>query len=235
MQQIHSTPPEPLEPLSPLSDCVLMKLHSQPQSHGEAELYVSIQFSEKEIELPNQRRITFGLRRGELRLKISGGKIPLETRGLITPLQREITIEEQYQSGTGGEIGISKDPGLKLTGSQSMTDKVQYKLYSVHSKGTEKEPVWVFEELLQDCLRATLQQERLGKVAIENSPCKVVATFGVLHQTDICFPEIDELLPGGVFRALKRAKQRHICMEFFKRCILPKLQQSISRVEHQLP
>jgi hypothetical protein len=45
---------------------------------------------------------------------------------------------------------------------------------------------------------------------------------------------MDELLPQGVFKTLSRNKQRLIYREFFTRCILPKLLQPISQVEHRL-
>jgi len=236
MQQLQSNAPEPL---NQFPDCVSMKLHSQFQSvlplPEEADLHLTIRFGEQKIPLPNQQgQVVFGLKKGELRLKISQGRIPLETMGLTVPFQREIAVEQQDQEGIGGEASFSKDPGFKLTGSRSIADKVQYKLYQVRSRGTEIEPVWVFEEQRQDCLNGSLSKERLGTVVVEGNACVVMATFEVSHQTDVCFIEIDDLLPQGIFKRLSRTKQIHICKEFFTRCILPKLQQPLSQVEHRL-
>ena len=201
----------------------------------QADLHLTIRFGEQEIPLPNQQgRVVFGLRKGELRLKISQGRIPLETMGLTAPFQREIAVEQQDQEGIGGEASFSKDPGFKLTGSSSIADKVQYKLYQVRSRGTEIEPVWVFEEQRQDCLNGILSKERLGTVVMEGNACVVMATFEVSHQTDICFIETDELLPQGIFKTLSRTKQRLICREFFIKVILPQLLQPLSQVEHRL-
>jgi len=202
----------------------------------QADLHLTIRFGKQEILLPNQQgRVVFGLKKGELKLKISQGRIPLETMGLTAPFQKEIAVEQQDQEGIGGEASFSKEPGFKLTGSSSIADKVQYKLYQVRSRGTEIEPVWVFEEQCQDCLNGSLSKERLGTVVVEGNDCVVMATFEVSsHQTDIFFSQIDELLPPGIFNILNRNKQIHICKEFFTRCVLPKLQQPISQLEHQL-
>lgn len=236
MQQLQSNLPEPL---NQFPDCVLMKLHSSSQTAlqttGESELQLTIRFGEQAIPLPDKKGlVTFGLRRGELRLKISQGRIPLEKTGLVTPFQTKISIEKQRQEGRAREANITKDSGLKFSDSSSTTDKVQDTLYQVRSKGTETNPVWVFEEHLQDCLSGSLVEERLGTVVIEGNDCVVMATFEVAHQTDICFIEIDELLPQGIFKALSRTQQRLICKEFFTRCILPQLLQPLSQVEHRL-
>jgi len=236
MQQIQSNLPEPL---NQFPDCVLMKLHSSPQaalqSTGESELQLTIRFGEQAIPLPGKKGVvTFGLRRGELRLKISQGRIPLETMGLITPFQTEISIEKQRQEGWAREANITKDSGLKFSDSSSTTDKVQDTLSQVRSKGTEINPVWVFEEHLRDCLSGSLVQERLGTVVVEGSACLVMATFEVAYQTDICFIEMDDLFPQGIFKTLSRAQQRLICREFFTRCVLPQLLQPLSQVEHRL-
>jgi hypothetical protein len=235
MQQLQSNLPEPL---NQFPDCVSMKLHSSPQTASqtrESELQLTIRFGEQAISLPDKKGVvTFGLRRGELKLKISQGRIPLEKMGLTTPFQTKISIEKQRQEGRAREANITKDSGLKFSDSSSTTDKIQDTLSQVRSRGTETNPVWVFEEQIQDCLSGSLVQERLGTVTIEGNDCVVMATFEVTHQVDICFIEMDELLPQGVFKTLSRHKQRLIYREFFTRSILPQLLQPLSQVEHRL-
>jgi len=222
------------QPRNSFPDCVFVKLHSQPQAAsqipGEVELHLTIRFGEQIIKLPNGAQVVFGLKRGELKLKLSQCRMPLEKMGLTAPFQVEIEVEEQYQEGSGKEASLSKDLGIKLTGSSSSTDKVQYKIYQVWSKGTEVEPVWVFAAQVQSLLSGGLQQERLGSVAVEGNPCMVAATFEVSQQTDICLIEPEDMLPNR----LSFNKQRHIRREFFRTIIAPKFQQPLSQVEHQL-
>jgi hypothetical protein len=234
MQQLQSNLPEPL---NQFPDCVLMKLHSSLQAAlqtRESELQLTIRFGEQAILLPGKKSVTFGLRRGELKLKISQGLIPLEKMGLATLFQTKISIEKQRQEGRTREANIMKDSGLKLSDSSSTTDKVQETLSQVRTRGTETDPVWVFEEQIQDCLSGSLVLERLGTVVIEGDNCIVIATFEVAHQSDIIFIEMDELLPQGILKVLSPNNQRMICREFFIRCILPKLLQPLSQVEHRL-
>lgn len=229
----------PVLSLNSFPDCVFVKLHSQPQATSqisrEVELHLTIRFGEQTIQLPHGGQVVFGLKRGELKLKLAHGRMPLERMGLTAPFQIDIEVEEQFQEGTGKEASLSKDMSIKLTGSSSSTDKVQYKIYQVWTKGTEVEPIWIFAAQIQDLLSGSLRQERLGTVEVEGNPCMVAATFEVSQQTDICLIEpADSLLRKLSLKNLSLNKQQHIYREFFLRCIAPKLQQPLSQVEHQL-
>jgi len=226
-------------PRNNFPDCVFVKLHSQPQVAsqipGEVELHLTIRFGEQIIKLPNGAQVVFGLKRGELKLKLSQCRMPLEKMGLTAPFQVEIEVEEQYQEGSSKEASLSKELGIKLMGSSSSTDKVQYKIHQVWTKGTEVEPVWVFAAQVQDLLSGSLRQERLGVVEVEGNPCVVAATFEVSQQTDICLVEPEDILPKKLsLEKLSMSKQQHIRREFFLRCIAPKFQQPLSQVEHRL-
>jgi len=226
-------------PRNNFPDCVFVKLHSLPQvasqTPGEVELHLTIRFGEQTIKLPSGDQVCFGLKRGELKLKLSKGKMPLERMGLTAPFQVKFEVEEQYQEGSGREASLSKELGVKLTGSSSSADKVQYQLYQAWTRGTEVEPVWVFAAQVQDFLSGSLQQERLGTVEVEGNPCIVAATFEISQQVDICLIQSESILPGRLrLKRLSLSKQQHIQREFFLRCIAPKFRQPLSYVEHQL-
>jgi hypothetical protein len=221
-------------------DCVFVKLHSQPEGSvqipGEVDLHLTIRFGEQTIKLPNGVNVVFGLRRGELKLNLSQGRMPLERMGLTAPFQVEIGIEEQFQEGSSREASLSKEVGVKFTGSSSFADKVQYKKYQVWTKGTEIEPVWVFAAQIQDLLLSgSLKQERLGLVKVDGNPCVVAATFEASQQNDIYLIEPESILPKRLnWEMLSLNKQQQIRREFFLRCIAPKLQKPLSQLEHRL-
>ncbi|MFM8299458.1 MAG: hypothetical protein ACKN9A_13965 [Microcystis aeruginosa] len=103
-------------------------------------------------------RVKFGLRGGELRLKLENGQMPSELRNeaLKKILARELQIERQL----GGE----KESKSQLEGSvtsdlskasfkgvreqrqkESRGDKFQLKIAQISHKGANNQPVWVFE------------------------------------------------------------------------------------------
>jgi hypothetical protein len=242
MQQIQASYSDPFDRFP---DCVRMEINSvssqeTPKNLNEVELLLTIRFGTQEIKLPNGGLFVFGLKRGALKLNLSKGQMPLGKIRLTAKFQTEISVEEQYQEGRGREIGLSKEPGLKMTGSISFTDKVQYKIYQVKDKGTATEPYWVFTSQLEDYLTGTLGNEHpgtpLGTVELKGPSCEVVASFVVSQQTDIYLVESAEALQGWFpMNALSLHKQRSIRREFFLRCIAPQLQNPLSYVELQLP
>ncbi len=229
-------------------NCVFIKLHSEPiqpesaislivstaplqqVSVKEFELKLTIRFGEQEIQVPGGR-VCFGLKRGELKLKLENGLIPLEKTKLIARLETEIEFEEQQEKGKESEASIAIAAGIKTKDSDKTIVKGKYKAYPISTKGTEEEPVWVFETKTKEpILRGQLTQESLGVVQVNSSPCLIRAIFKIRGQCDLYLIESEGLLKA---KSLSRNKTALLTREYFLRFIAPKLQPYISQVEVQ--
>lgn len=231
-------------------DCVFLKLHSEPlltsssliatsastpvRASGKVDLKLTIRFGKQEIGVPSVRSsVWFGLRRGELRLEITNGKMPLETIGLKAEFAKEIEVEVGSEMGRETELNLAGALGIKDKGTIKRSDKAKQKFYQCHSKGTETEPVWEFEVKTErpPILEGQLTEERLGTVESLNAPCHLRATFMVRRQRDVYLIESE-----GLFRVenLSRDQLAIIEREFFNRFIKSRLQPYLSQVEEQL-
>lgn len=231
------------------TDCLCMKLHSTPvQSEGatflelphssgvaikgQVVLKLTLRFSKQEIKTPGGQ-VWFGLRRGELRLKLKNGKIPLEKMGLANLFEVEIEVEEQLEKGQESEGTLAVSPNMKLKSASKTITKAKHKVRQVSNRGSEKEPVWEFEVKAgtDPYLNGVLQEECLGTVEVNGATCIIEATFVVRGQGDI------HLLDStGLFAAknLSRNKTALLTREFFLRFIAPKLQPYLSQVKGEL-
>lgn len=85
MQQLSTTPPQP-EPENRCPDCLWMELEEVPVASGQHDLYLTIHFNEQWEPLLNGR-VKFGLKGGELKLKLENGEILYTTRNLTGRIQ----------------------------------------------------------------------------------------------------------------------------------------------------
>ncbi|WP_190340686.1 hypothetical protein [Leptolyngbya sp. FACHB-36] len=226
---------------------MFVKLHSQPVLEEETSivlpvsaqrplatsstnLSLTIRFGRQEIKVPGGR-VWFGLKRGELRLKLEDGKIPIEKMGLTAALELELEREDQQEQSREGEANIAIAGGVKTKDAAKRASKVKSKIHQVVTGGTEEAPVWRFEvKTSEPVLEGQLTEERLGTIEAATGPCGVAATFGVRGQRDICLIEAGGLWATDIGRNKKALLER----EFFLRFIAPKLQPHLSRVEGQL-
>lgn len=250
-----------LKPLDRFPSCVSIRLHSTPVPHEESsrsvlisttpqqpvvletDLSLTIRFGEQEIKVPGGQ-VWFGLKRGQLRLKLENGRIPLEKVALIAPLELAIEVEDQQESGASGELNLSltgvfqPDPaamgsgvGVKGGFTSKKGTKVKHKVHQCINGGTEVEPNWIFESKVEEqILVGQRTQEKLGTVEISTNPCQVKATFEVSGQVDIRLTRASGLWVSDI----GRNKAALIERLFFLRFIAPKLQPYLSQVEVQL-
>lgn len=252
MQQPLSTVPQP-EPDNKFPSCVSMKLHSTPiqpeelqssiiipnrtsQTIGSAteqiDLRLTIRFGEGEITVLGSN-VRFGLKRGELKLKLENSRIPLEKMGLTAKFEPSVEVEMHQEKGRetqgSASIGIKSDLSATIKGSTKTGTKAKYKVCQVFTRGTEEEPVWVFEVKTNELmLWGQLNEEKLGTVEITAQPCRVEATFEVRGQRDLNLTESEGLLSA---RNLSRNRTALVTRELFLRSIAPQLQPYLSRVE----
>lgn len=181
-------------PLNSFPDCVFMKLHSAPvqghklgflihnnqtsESVEHVDLKLTIRFGKQAINVPGGL-VWFGLKRGELKLRLENARIPLEKMGLTAKFATEIEYEEQQERGKEFEANLAVAGGVKDKGSEKSASKVKYMTYSVSTRGTEEEPVWIFEsQTKQIILKGQLTEELLGTLHPSSTPCLIKQWFG---------------------------------------------------------
>jgi len=231
-------------------DCVLMKLHCVPVELEQPEqvttlilspdarstttttktisLKLTIRFAKQTINSPGGQ-VTFGLKRGELDLKLINGRIPLEKMGLVATFELELEVEEQQEQGREAEANIAVAGGVKTKDASKSTIKTKSTRSRVAHRGTEENPIWEFS--MAPTLSGRLAEQPLGTIELNGLPCSVEATFSVRSQSDIELFDVAGLLKA---KNLSRNKTAWATREFFLRFIAPKLQPHISRVEGQL-
>lgn len=175
------------EPLAPESKGVFSLLKkSDPEAFS---LSVRIIFNQQWLDF-RFGRVKFGLRGGELRLKLENGQMPSELRNeaLKKILARELEIERQLggeqESKSQLEGSITPDlskASLKGVGEQrqkeSQGDKFQLKIAQISHKGANNQPVWVFENRTGEPVLIGELADSLGKMLIAGVPWSVEATF----------------------------------------------------------
>jgi hypothetical protein len=212
------------EPSSPFSLAINTR-----QSVG---IELTIRFGTQEIEFPGGT-VSFGLRRGELRMKLENGKMPIEEMGLVTLFQREITKDIQTEKGFKGTLGGKSS----AEASNKITETAIYKECTVYTKGTEEEPIWNFlPRSKEKILFGQLTKESLGRIDAATRPCKVEVAFTIRGSEDLYVMESAGL--GGLMRAknISSNKTAVLTREFFLRFIWKKvqLQSYLSRVQGQI-
>lgn len=246
MQQVQASQ---LEGENKFPNCVFIKLHkrlAQPEETNSSPIVVTatrpsptrptvlkltLRFGEHSIEIPGGL-VKFGLKRGQLQLKLTNGKIPIETMGLTRPFEVVIETEVQQERGRETEANLAMAAGLKSKDVGKTTNKQKCSTYQVSTQGTEEEPVWVFEAKTQEpILRGQLTEETLGVIQATAEECHIEATFAVNGQNDLCLLNSEGLLRA---KNLSRNKTALLTREFLSRYIAPKLHPHLSKLEGTL-
>ena len=175
------------EPVAPESKGVFSRFKkSEPEAFS---LSVRIIFNQQWLDF-SFGRVKFGLRGGELRLKLENGQMPSELRNeaLKKILARELEIERQLGGEQEGKFQLegSITPDLSkasLKGvrekrqKESQGDKFQLKIAQISHKGANNQPVWVFENRTGEPVLIGELADSLGKMLIAGVPWSVEATF----------------------------------------------------------
>ncbi|MCF2150366.1 hypothetical protein IQ276_028840 [Desmonostoc muscorum LEGE 12446] len=202
MQQPLPTTPQPLHE-NRYPDCLHMELEATPVKSNQIDLPVTIHFNEQWEPLLNGR-VKFGLKGGELKLKLENGQIPYESRHLTERI--ELSIQNQT-----GEIEAFHLPSV----------------CQVTSNNSESNPTWEFElKMNGSVLRGSIQKENLGTLNLTDKPCYVEATFEV-SQRYVHLTDAEEIYPEDISR------NKQIVLEIIirKHLLEKKLQPYLSRAE----
>jgi hypothetical protein len=244
------------EPENKFSDCLYMKLEGlpvQPQNQDSIEfwrtstkmqidLHLTIRFNEQWESL-SQGRVKFGLKGGELRVKLENSEIPYESRELTgsikLSLQNERQKPEVRKAQKGRElraIAINSSLNGSKPKAQANIDTVQKSsgtaqgqasVCQVTTKLSEENPAWVFEEEIgQPVLKGLLNQAKLATLNAIDLPCRVEATFEV-SKRDVCLTDAEGLWPPDISRNKRAVLDRLI----IQRLLEPKLKPYLSRSE----
>lgn len=235
---------ELLEAENRCSDCLVMELAGdlvQPERRGifrrlsnlaateQIDLHLTIQFNEQWEVLP-LGRIKFGLKGGELRLKLRNGEIPLAAPESGAPLEVSVSKERQEQGSSENQSGVEASlsegkTGVKATlGAKEVmgtVDKFQFVSGQVTTKGSATEPAWFFEvETGEPVLKGLLKQAKLGTLSVTAKPCRIEATFEISIR-DVFVTEAEGLWSPNISRIKRVTIDRLLASWLLKSKLVP--------------
>lgn len=256
MQPSLPRKPQP-EPENKCPDCLYMKLEGipvQPDSQDyfdvwqassqtrQIDLHLTINFDEQWESL-KEGRIKFGLKGGELRLKLENSEIPYECRELAGSLELapqkgsqhlqgskdkksvEVRVRAFYSSLNGSKTKAQANVSAGLR--QQRIEQFPVTICHVTTKVSEENPAWVFEEEIgEPVLRGSLNKVKLATLNVTALPCHVEATFEV-SKRDVCLTDAEGLWPSDISRNKRAVLDRLIV----QRLLEPKFKPYLSRAE----
>lgn len=183
-------------------NCVSLKLHVDSGESGAGKALENRRFlinltivfgEEQEIEFPGifksgflKGKLTFGLRKGWLKLSLDGCCLPLENVHLEKPLK--IFLEQEIEQEISGEaeIGASIIPTsnpdnssrIGIKGSRKRVEKFRFDLFQIRKVGSEQMPTWIFEALPPEpTLQGSLKSKTLGEFIFLDKASRIEAVF----------------------------------------------------------
>jgi hypothetical protein len=242
---------QPSEPENKCPDCIFVKLEGkqiprrfklnfrQPERAATQQISLKLLISfNAQWESLKIGRIKFGLKGGELKLRLENCKMYYEDCKLHAPLDISIQQERQEQKSSKSRVGIEPtwsdgQLGGKINfdteNTNGRTDTFKVNAYQVSQKGSEENPTWVFEvETGEPFLKGRLAGTELGLVTVERKPCSIKATFEVsqrdIHIVEAEDPWLINLIPE---------KRTVLDIIFAKKLLEHKLTPYLSRAELQ--
>jgi hypothetical protein len=159
----------------------------------QVDLVFNINFGEHQEPL-ERGHVRFGLKRGELKVTLTNGEVPLKNIKLNdvfeTVVEKEVDVEKGRESQAVGNLGINLGASGTSKESNKTTDKIKYKEYQVRATGNLTEPIWIFEvKTDKEILQGLLQNAPLATIDVTAKPCKLVVTFNVTRPEHICITD----------------------------------------------
>jgi hypothetical protein len=216
-----------------------MKLEGIRVQPDQIDLHLTIQFNELSESLPSGR-IAFGIKGGQLKLKLENGKISYGLRELTSSLELSPQEARQELEGSNTQSGVEASvaeiqSGAKASvGTEQTEDTTEpFKLATcqVTTKGSQKNPAWVFEvETGEPVLKGSLKNAKLATLKAIAFPCYIEATFEVSLR-DIYLTETKGLWPQNINRNQLAVLKRGIAQLLLKRKFQPYLSRQELRYE----
>jgi len=132
-------------------------------------------------------RVKFGLKGGELRIKLNNGIMPYDERELYRPLEvyvdkiREVSRGDSKRKTIRLKLSKINPAEAEIGGSETSTvsDKFKFTSCQVSTKGPIEYPVWEFEVATGEPVLKGKLDRTLGTISRKdtNKPCELEATF----------------------------------------------------------
>lgn len=218
----------------------IFKPKPQLAATDQIKLYLSILFNE-----PGERsqggQIEFGLKGGELRLRLENATMPSASRqltGLFDLSGQKTRQSQQGKKDNQGSVTVRASEGnpgakasLDIQETLGKTDGYQFPVCRITSRGSEENPTWVFAgEKDKPVLKGLLKRVLLGTLHMTAKPCIVEATFCISSE-DIYITNTDKLLPQAIGKKKKIVIERAIARRLLKRKLKPYLSRQELRYE----
>ncbi|HBB35641.1 MAG TPA: hypothetical protein DDZ80_26450 [Cyanobacteria bacterium UBA8803] len=209
---------------------------------SQIDLHLTIRFNEQWQPL-REGRVKFGLKGGELRLKLENGEIPHESRQLAGSVELvRLTLEpesaknkepkkfDRLSRNSNSALVVTKasDRTPMVSGQPSDTTSLnQASVCHITVKVSEENPTWIFEEERgEPVLKGLLNKVKLATLTITAFPCRVEAIFEVSRR-DICLTDAEGLWPPDLSRNKRAVLDRLI----IQRLLEPQFQPYLSRAK----
>jgi len=189
------------------------------------DLWLRINFNEEWVDFPIGR-LKFGLKGGELRLRLKNGKIPYNSRFLKKELEAEFTTERQLgreiENKQNVEVSLGSDVKGSLKASlddrekKNRSDKFQLKVTQISTKGKDDNPAWVFANKTGEPVLIGELAALLARMDVIQKPSEIEATFTVAMQDvqltaaeGLWSPDISEKKKAIIDRGLAKLLLKH--------------------------
>lgn len=209
----------------------IFNLKTKSSATNQIKLSLTLNFNEQEEPLP-VGCLKFGLKGGELKLRLENGTFSLASPGLNGAFELSVPQERHNHEGSDDQSCVTislgeRKPGVKASlGTQKTAEKVkqpQFPVSQVSDRGSLENPTWVFlGEKDNSILKGLLKHTLLGTLTVTAKPCRVEATFCVLPQ-DIYITDIAGVLPHTISKKKRLVIERAIARRLLKRKLNPYL------------
>ncbi len=211
-----------------------------PRKIEKLKLYLTIQFNEQWVQVPLLGRVRFGLKGGELRLRLKNGKIPLEARNYSGSFDPDVEKQRKQQesqenhskfegSWDKNKPGVKANHGHKNTG--GTTDGFQFIDPQITTKGSEENLAWVFEvKTGQPVFKGLLKEVELGTIDVMAKPCYIEATFEV-SMPDVHVTGAEGLLSPEISREKHVVLDRKIALLILDHKLKPYLSKVVLKYD----
>ncbi|HEY9905846.1 MAG TPA: hypothetical protein V6D43_25995 [Candidatus Sericytochromatia bacterium] len=252
MEQRLSTPPQP-EPENKCLGSLFMKLEgtlvqqelpgdfklkSEPAQTEQLKLYLTLQFKEQR-ELLVDGHIKFGLKGGQLRVKLKNAQLPLTSSESARLFEVCLPNKGQSSETSGNKTDVEdslleRKPGVKTNSDTQKTvqrtERSQSTCCQVVVKGSQENPVWVFEVDGESVLQGLFKNVALATLDVVAKPCYVEATFEVSPR-DVHLAEAEGLWPKNISKKKIAVIKRAIARHFLEQKLKPYLSRQLLRYD----
>ena len=206
------------------------------------DLFVRINFNEQWIDF-NFGRVKFGLRGGELRLKLENGKMPSESISEALKkfpeskviVERQVAREDENKSQVEGSLTVGSSKagikgGAESRRKKSISDKFQVEIAQISHKRADDQSVWVFENQTGETVWIKELAGSLGEMLIEGIPLHVKATF-TTEMRQVVITGLENLFKDDISGSKLKAFELGVAKLFLKHKTQPYLSRQVLRYE----